>query len=74
MGLNRITATLDLETARRAGGACSAVEWCVSGEHLVQYGAEGEDVRTRIRCLAANLFRRHVARCSQHRASLGVNL
>ena len=36
-------------------------ERALSGEHLVQHGSEGEDVRTLVGALATDLFRGHVA-------------
>ena len=48
-----------------------APERAPAGEHLVEHGAEREQVRARVDRLAAHLLRRHVADRAEHDAGVG---
>ena len=49
-----------------------AAEGLFAGEHLVEHGAEAEDVGAMVDRLAAHLLRRHVWRGAHHHAGLGL--
>ena len=55
-------------------GKTGPIKGALAGKHLVQDGAEGEDIRTRVGSFAADLLRRHIAGCAHHRAGHGVDI
>src|SRR5260370_1796971 len=48
-------------------GLALAVERVISGDHLIQHGAEGEQIATRVRFFSLQLLRRHVLHGTHNR-------
>ena len=67
-GARRQLGRLGLENGGHGLDRGVAAERPRSREHLVQHGAEREDVRPEVRRLAAHLLGRHVSGRSEHRA------
>src|SRR5215469_15145202 len=52
---------------------CSSLEGSLSREHLIQNGADGEDVGSRIGFQTADLFRGHIADSAEHHPGSGAH-
>jgi hypothetical protein len=50
--------------------AC-ALEWHLSGRHLIQHCTEGKQIASRIQFFRSNLLGRHIRYCAKHRSRTG---